>query len=274
MAGADRGVFNFEGGCYAKVIRLSREAEPEIYATTSRFGTVLENVVLDPRHARLDFDDDQPDREHARLLSARLHPERRAERHRRPPEERHHADRRRLRRAAADRQARPTQAMYHFLSGYTAQVAGTETGVTEPQATFSTCFGAPFMPRHPAVYAKMLGELIAPPRRRLLAGQHRLVGRRLRRRAAHGDRRTRARCCGPRSTAGWRRGVCSDPHFGLLVPSACPDVPGDVLDPRTPGPTSGLRQAARDVAAGSQANFRQFEPSSTARQAGAIRAAA
>ena len=143
------------------MIKLSREAEPEIYATTRRFGTVLENVVIDPATGALDLDDGTLHREHARLLSARLHPERSADGHGGHPEN--------IVMLTADAfgvlppisQLTPEQAMYHFLSGYTARVAGTEKGVTEPQATFSTCFGAPFMPRHPTVYAKMLGEKMA-----------------------------------------------------------------------------------------------------------------
>ena len=155
------GVFNFEGGCYAKTINLSQEAEPEIYATTRRFGTVLENVTLDPDTRQPDFADGSRtqntrcaypiDMIPNALLSGRagqptnivmltcdafgvL-----------PP----------LSRMTAD------QAMYHFLSGYTAKVAGTEVGVTEPEATFSTCFGKPFMPRHPSVYGNLLRDLIA-----------------------------------------------------------------------------------------------------------------
>ena len=159
---SDRGVFNFEGGCYAKVIRLRPETEPEIYAATQMFGTVLENVVLDPATRAVDFDADTHHREHPRLLPDPLHPEPSC----------------RAARAAIPKNivfltadafgvlppiARLTaeQAMYHFLSGYTAKVAGTERGVTEPTATFSACFGAPFLPLHPGVYAKMLGERIA-----------------------------------------------------------------------------------------------------------------
>ena len=161
MAGARTSLFNFEGGCYAKVIKLSREAEPEIYATTERFGTVLENVVIDPATGGLDLDDGQLHREHARLLSARLHSQHIASGIAGTPEN--------IVMLTADAfgvlppisRLSPEQAMYHFLSGYTARVAGTEKGVTEPQATFSTCFGAPFMPRHPTVYAKMLGEKMA-----------------------------------------------------------------------------------------------------------------
>ena len=153
------GVFNFEGGCYAKAIKLSREAEPEIYATTERFGTVMENVTLDPDTRDARFRRLLAHREHPHRLSPRLHRQRLGERARRripknivmltcdafgvlPPI------------AKLD----PAQAMYHFLSGYTAKVAGTEKGVTEPQATFSTCFGAPFMPLHPAVYGNLLRD--------------------------------------------------------------------------------------------------------------------
>ena len=183
------GVFNFEGGCYAKMIRLSAEAEPQIYATTQRFGTVLENVTFDPRHARARSGRRHGDREHARRLSARR------------------SSTTRCRRASGGHPTNvvmltadafgvlppiarlsPAAAMYHFLSGYTAKVAGTERGVTEPKATFSTCFGAPFMVWDPNVYAKLLGERIAKHNVARLAGQHRLDGRPVRRRLAHEDR--------------------------------------------------------------------------------------
>jgi len=158
---SDTAVFNFEGGCYAKMIRLSPEAEPEIFATTKMFGTVLENVVMDPETRELDFDDASlaensrgaypidfiPNTSKANLGPVPAN----------------------VVMLTADAfgvlppiaRLTPDQAMYHFLSGYTAKVAGTEIGVTEPEATFSTCFGAPFMPRHPSVYGNLLKERIA-----------------------------------------------------------------------------------------------------------------
>ena len=182
---SDDGVFNFEGGCYAKTIRLS----PHL-----RAGHLLHHAPLrhDPRERRhrpatreLDLDSDGFT-ENTRAAFP-LHfignssdrPAWPATRERRLP------DRRCVRRAAA-RSARLTrdQAMYHFISGYTAKLAGTEVGVKEPTATFSTCFGAPFMPRHPCVYAAMLGERLDQLRRAGLAGQHRLDGRPVRRRAS------------------------------------------------------------------------------------------
>jgi len=158
---SDTAVFNFEGGCYAKMIRLSAEAEPEIFATTKRFGTVLENVVIDLDNRTLDFDDASlaensrgsypidfipnsseynlgPVPKNIIFLTADAYGVL-------PPIAR----------------LTPDQAMYHFLSGYTARVAGTEIGVTEPEATFSTCFGGPFMPRHPSIYGNLLKERIA-----------------------------------------------------------------------------------------------------------------
>ena len=158
---SEHGVFNFEGGCYAKTIRLSAESEPEIYATTQRWGAVLENVVVDPGTREPDFDDASltengrvayplhfiPNASDTGLAG---HPKN-------------------IVMLTADAfgvlppiaRLDPSQAMYHFLSGYTAKVAGTEKGVAGTQATFSTCFGAPFMPRHPTVYGKLLRGLIA-----------------------------------------------------------------------------------------------------------------
>lgn len=158
---SDNGVFNFEGGCYAKMIRLSPEAEPEIYATTKRFGTVLENVVIDPVTREIDLDDDSLAENSRGSYPIDFIPNASAENRGPVP--------RTIIMLTADAygvlppiaQLTPDQAMYHFLSGYTARVAGTEIGVTEPTATFSTCFGAPFMPRHPSVYGNLLKDRIA-----------------------------------------------------------------------------------------------------------------
>jgi phosphoenolpyruvate carboxykinase (ATP) len=155
------GVFNFEGGCYAKCIRLSREAEPEIFATTGRFGTVLENVVLDPATRVPDFDDDSKTENTRAAYPLPFIPNASATGRGGRPKT--------IIMLTADAfgvmppiaKLSPEQAVYHFLSGYTAKVAGTERGVTEPEATFSTCFGAPFMPRHPAEYGALLKRLIA-----------------------------------------------------------------------------------------------------------------
>jgi phosphoenolpyruvate carboxykinase (ATP) len=156
------GVFNFEGGCYAKTIRLSAEAEPEIWAASNRFGTILENVILKSPSREPDFNDGRLTENtrsaypldfisNASDTSTAGHPKN-------------------VVMLCADAfgvlppiaKLTPSQAMYHFLSGYTAKVAGTEKGVgTEPQATFSTCFGAPFMPRHPSAYGNLLRRLIA-----------------------------------------------------------------------------------------------------------------
>lgn len=157
----DKGVFNFEGGCYAKTIRLSKEAEPQIYATTKRFGTVLENVVLDPHTRRPDFDDASLT-ENTRCAYPIHFIDNASDSGLAPAPQT-------IIMLTADAfgvmppiaKLTPAQAMYHFLSGYTAKVAGTEKGVSEPKATFSTCFGAPFMPRHPAEYGNLLRQKIA-----------------------------------------------------------------------------------------------------------------
>lgn len=157
---SDQGVFNFEGGCYAKVIRLSREGEPEIYEAVHRFGTILENVVMDPLTREIHLAEDRLSENTRASYPIRFIPNMTATGqggHPKnilmltcdafgvlPPVARLTAD----------------QAMFHFLSGYTAKVAGTEAGVKEPQATFSACFGEPFMPMAPAVYAQLLGDKI------------------------------------------------------------------------------------------------------------------
>ena len=158
---SDTAVFNFEGGCYAKMINLSPEAEPEIFATTKRFGTILENVVMDPETRELDFNDNSLAENSRGSYPIDFIPN--ASKDNLGPVPKN------IIMLTADAygvlppiaRLTPDQAMYHFLSGYTARVAGTEIGVTEPSATFSTCFGAPFMPRHPSVYGNLLKERIA-----------------------------------------------------------------------------------------------------------------
>src|SRR4026209_1893806 len=158
---SDTGVFNFEGGCYAKVIKLSQEAEPQIYATTRRFGTILENVAIDPDTRALNLDDASMTENTRGSYPIDFIDNAEMSGRGGPPKN--------VVMLPADAygvlppiaRLSPDAAMYHFLSGYTARVAGTEKGVTEPKATFSTCFGAPFLPLNPNVYAGMLGEKIA-----------------------------------------------------------------------------------------------------------------
>ncbi|QIK79790.1 phosphoenolpyruvate carboxykinase [Sphingomonas piscis] len=229
---SDTAVFNFEGGCYAKMIRLSEEAEPEIYATTRRFGTVLENVVMDPDTRELDFDD-------ARLAenSRGAYPidfiPNSSEANMGPVP-------RNLVMLTADAfgvlppiaRLTPDQAMYHFLSGYTAKVAGTEIGVTEPEATFSTCFGAPFMPRHPSVYGNLLKARIAEGgvscwlvNTGWTGGKYG-VGRRMPIKVTRAL--LDAALDGSLNNAEFRK----DPNFGFEVPVAVPGVDPTILDPR------------------------------------------
>src|SRR5213078_3178073 len=158
---SDQGVFNVEGGCYAKVIRLSREGEPEIHATTRMFGTVLENVVVDPETRAIDLESAAITENTRASYPIHFIPKHVAGGMAGHPSH--------ILFLTCDAygimppiaRLSPAQAMYHFLSGYTAKVAGTERGVTEPKATFSTCFGAPFLPLQPNVYASLLGEKIA-----------------------------------------------------------------------------------------------------------------
>jgi phosphoenolpyruvate carboxykinase (ATP) len=231
---SDTAVFNFEGGCYAKMIRLSPEAEPEIFATTKRFGTVLENVVIDPETRQIDLDDNSlaensrgsypidfipncseknlgPVPKNIIFLTADAYGVL-------PPIAR----------------LTPDQAMYHFLSGYTARVAGTEIGVTEPEATFSTCFGAPFMPRHPSVYGNLLKERIAKGGVKCWlvntgwsGGMATMEG--IKRMPIKATRALlNAALDGSLNHAAFKE----DPNFGFEVPVAVPGVDSKLLDPR------------------------------------------
>ena len=157
---SDKGVFNFEGGCYAKVIRLSKEAEPDIYECTRKFGTILENVQMDAVSRHIDlFDDTLTENTRASYPLTHI-------KNIEPDGIGPHPKNIIMLTADAFGVLPPIskltseQALYHFISGYTAKVAGTEKGVSEPVATFSTCFGAPFMPLNPSVYANLLGEKI------------------------------------------------------------------------------------------------------------------
>ncbi len=230
---SDTAVFNFEGGCYAKMIRLSQEAEPEIYATTRRFGTVLENVVMDPATRELDLDDNSLAENTRGAYPIDFIPNASAENLGPVPSN--------VIMLTADAfgvlppiaRLTPDQAMYHFLSGYTAKVAGTEIGVTEPEATFSTCFGAPFMPRHPSVYGNLLKERIAKGQVTCWlvntgwTGGKYGVGSRMPIKATRAL--LNAALDGSLNHATFRK----DPNFGFEVPVAVPGVDGAILDPRS-----------------------------------------
>ncbi|MEW6048995.1 MAG: phosphoenolpyruvate carboxykinase [Bacillota bacterium] len=268
---SDAGVFNFEGGCYAKVIRLSPEAEPQIYQTTRMFGTILENVAIDPVTRRLDLNDDSLT-ENTRAAYPITHIPGAVRSgmggHPRtviflsadafgvmPPVARLTAE----------------QAMYYFLSGYTAKVAGTEKGVKEPQATFSPCFGAPFMALHPTVYARLLGEKI---------GRHDVkvwlvntgwtggpygVGRRIP--IAYTRAMVKAALTGALDDVPY----CKDPVFGVQTPQAVPGVPPEVLDVRSTWQNvAAYDEQARQLARMFAASFARFEREMPAavRQAG------
>jgi phosphoenolpyruvate carboxykinase (ATP) len=257
---SDTGVFNFEGGCYAKVIKLSKEAEPQIFETTRRFGTILENVVIDPHTRALNLDDGSLTEntrgsypiafiDNAELSGRGGHPTN-------------------VIMLTADAygvlppiaRLTPDGAMYHFLSGYTARVAGTEKGVTEPKAAFSTCFGAPFLPLNPNVYANMLGEKIARHNARVwlvntgwTGGPY---GQGSRMKIAHTRAMITAALEGGLDDVGYRK----HPVFNLDVPSTCPGVPENVLDPRSTWPDPAKYDAqAKRLAGMFVENFKRFE---------------
>jgi phosphoenolpyruvate carboxykinase (ATP) len=257
---SEQGIFNFEGGCYAKVIRLSRETEPEIYECARRFGTVLENVSMDHQVRRVDLDDASLT-ENTRAAYPLSHiPSAVREGvcgHPRnvimltcdafgvlPPVAR----------------LTPEQALYHFLSGYTAKVAGTEQGVQEPQATFSACFGSPFMALPPTVYARLFMKKIQEHKVKswLLntgwAGDP--YGERERIKIAHSRALIKNILNGALDQGEFER----DPLFGFMIPKACEGVPSEILNPRnSTSDKARYEERARKLAGDFKENFKVFE---------------
>ena len=256
-----RGLFNFEGGCYAKVINLSPKAEPEIYATITRFGTVLENVVMNPRTRMPDVDDSSLTENTRACYPLDYIPNASEDGLAPHPQN--------VIMLTCDAfgvmppiaQLNAEQAMYHFLSGYTARVAGTEVGLgSEPQATFSTCFGAPFMPRRPTEYAKMLGDRINRFGAKCWlvntgwSGGAYGTGQRMA--IAHTRGLLRAVLDGRLESAPMRK----DANFGFLVPERAADVPADVLDPRASWTNKkAYDETARGLTRDFEQNFGKYE---------------
>jgi len=256
---SEDGIFNFEGGCYAKVINLSPEGEPDIFRTTQMFGTILENVVLDEDTKKVEFEN-QSITENTRA-SYPLHyipnyvPSGRGGH----PEN--------VVFLTADAfgvlppiaRLTPEQAMYYFLSGYTAKVAGTERGVTEPQATFSACFGAVFLVWHPTKYAQMLGERLREHGSQVWlvntgwSGGPFGVGHRMK--LGYTRAMVRAALNGDLANVQTE----NDPVFGLAVPTAIPGIPSDIMQPRStwPDPEAYDAQASK-LAQMFRDNFKKF----------------
>ena len=256
---SDTAVFNFEGGCYAKMINLSAEAEPEIYAATRRFGTVLENVVIDPVTREPDFADNSLAENSRGSYPIDFIPNASEDNLGPVPQN--------IIFLTADAygvlppisRLTPDQAMYHFLSGYTARVAGTEIGVTEPSATFSTCFGAPFMPRKPSVYGNLLKERIAKGGVKCWlvntgwTGGKYGVGSRMPIKVTRAL--LNAALDGSLNTAEFR----IDPNFGFEVPVAVAGVDSTILDPRqTWSDKAAYDETARTLVSQFVENFAQF----------------
>lgn len=256
----DKGVFNYEGGCYAKVINLSKEAEPDIFACTKKFGTILENVAINNETRRLDLNDASLT-ENTRASYPLTHID-----NIEPTGRTGHP--KNVIMLTADAfgvlppisKLTPEQAMYHFISGYTAKVAGTEKGITEPVATFSTCFGAPFMALHPSVYAELLGEKMAKHNSTcwLLntgwTGGPYGVGSRMK--IKYTRAMLNAALHGQLDDAEF----VEDPIFGLQIPTSCPDVPAEVLNPKnTWDDKAKYEETAKKLAGMFVNNFKEFE---------------
>jgi phosphoenolpyruvate carboxykinase (ATP) len=265
---SETGVFNFEGGCYAKCIKLSEQNEPQIWNALT-FGSVLENVVLDPATREADYDDDSKT-ENTRAAYPVEHIDNAV-----IPGFGGHPKNVVFLTADAFGVLPPVskltteQAMFHFMSGYTAKVAGTEAGVTEPQATFSTCFGAPFMPLPPKVYAEMLGRRLREHNAQCWLVNTGWQG------GPYG--------VGKRMSLPYTRAMVNalvegnldnvefeiEPSFGLSIPKSVPGVPSDLLKPRNSWKdTAAYDKMAADLAARFEKNFEQFDAPREIKEAG------
>jgi phosphoenolpyruvate carboxykinase (ATP) len=261
---SDDGVFNFEGGCYAKLIHLSPEAEPEIYSTTRRFGTILENVSLNACERKVDLDDDTFTENTRASYHISAIPNASKSGMGGHPKT--------VLFLSADAfgvlppiaKLTKEQAMYHFISGYTARVAGTERGVTEPSPVFSACYGAPFMPLHPMRYAELLGKKLDEYGSQVWlintgwTGGPYGVGKRLS--IAHTRAMVNAALDGKLADVPTEQ----EPFFGLQIPLHCPGVPSEVLNPRhTWQNADDYKAQAKKVAAMFAKNFQQFREQTT-----------
>ncbi|MDX2307748.1 MAG: phosphoenolpyruvate carboxykinase [Hyphomicrobium sp.] len=256
-----RGIFNFEGGCYAKTIRLSKEAEPEIHAAASRFATVLENVIVNPITGAADFDDGRLTENTRAAYPLEAIPNASATGVAGHPKN--------IVMLTADAfgvmppiaKLSAAQAVYHFLSGYTAKVAGTEKGMgSEPQATFSTCFGAPFMPRHPAEYGSLLRRLIAEHGVDCWLVNTGWTGGKFGTGTRMPIKLTRALLNAALSGELKSLPMRTDPVFGFDVPVAVPGLDGKVLDPRATWADPALYdETARKLVGMFEANFGKYE---------------
>ena len=258
---SENGIFNIEGGCYAKVIKLSREAEPEIFSTTERFGTVLENVVMDPATRALDLNDATYAENtraaypidyipNASVTGRAGHPGN-------------------VIMLTADAfgvlppiaRLTPSQAMYHFLSGFTAKVAGTEKGLgKEPQPTFSTCFGAPFMPRHPSEYGNLLRALIAEHQADCWLVNTGWTGGAFGTGSRMPIKATRASLNAALNGSLANVEMRIDPHFKFRVPVSVPGMDAAILNPRdTWSDKTGYDAQAKKLVSMFRENFKKFE---------------